>query len=39
MGRNEEARKYIEKGLTIPDIEKDDAEVKALGRAELAKIP
>jgi tetratricopeptide (TPR) repeat protein len=39
MGKTAEARKYITKGLTMPDMEKDDAEVKALGREELGKLP
>ena len=39
MGRSAEARKYIGKGLNMPDMEKDDAEVKQRGREELAKLP
>ncbi|OYW73189.1 MAG: hypothetical protein B7Z37_22490 [Verrucomicrobia bacterium 12-59-8] len=39
MGKSAEARKYIEKGLKMPDMEKDDAEVKQRGREELAKLP
>ena len=39
MGNSAEARKFIEKGLTMPDMEKDDAEVKQRGREELAKLP
>ena len=36
MGRTSEARKLIEKGLAMPNIEKDDPEVKARGRETLA---
>jgi tetratricopeptide (TPR) repeat protein len=32
MGRKEEARKYLEKGLSMPNREKDDPEMKATGR-------
>ena len=39
MGRNAEARKYIEKGLTMTDLDKDDAEIKLRGREELAQLP
>lgn len=39
MGKNAEARKFIEKGLTLPDLEKDDAELKQRGREALAKLP
>ncbi len=39
MGKSAEARKFITKGLTMPDMEKDDAEVKQRGRDELAKLP
>ena len=39
MGKSAEARKYIEKGLKMPDMEKDDAEVKQRGREELSKLP
>jgi tetratricopeptide (TPR) repeat protein len=39
MGNNAEARKHIEKGLNMPDMEKDDAEVKRRGREDLAKLP
>ena len=38
MGKTAEARKYIEKGLNMPDMEKDDAEVKQRGREALAKL-
>ncbi len=38
MGRKEEARKYLEKGLAIPSQEKDDNEAKELGRELLAKL-
>ena len=39
MGKSADARKYIEKGLNMPDMEKDDAEVKQRGREALAKLP
>ncbi len=39
MGKNAEARKFIEKGLNMPDLDRDDAEVKQRGREELAKLP
>jgi tetratricopeptide (TPR) repeat protein len=32
MGRNEEARKFIEKGLSMPNKEKDDPEMKTIGQ-------
>ena len=38
MGRNDEARKYLEKGLAMPNQEKDDPEVKEIGRELLAKL-
>lgn len=39
MGKSAEARKFINKGLTMPDLEKDDAEVKQRGREDMAKLP
>ncbi len=39
MGRSAEARKFIEKGLSMPDTEKDDPELKTRGREALAKLP
>lgn len=39
MGKSAEARKYIEKGLSMSNIEKDDAELKQRGREDLAKLP
>jgi tetratricopeptide (TPR) repeat protein len=39
MGRNDEARMYINKGLAMPDVEKDDPETKQHGRETLAKLP
>jgi len=39
MGRNEEARKCIEKGLSLPSTEKDDEEAKERGRETLAGLP
>ena len=38
MGRNEEARKYLEKGLSMPNKEKDDPEAKATGEEVLKKL-
>lgn len=38
MGRDAEARKAIEKGLAMPNLEKDDPESKVRGREELAKL-
>jgi tetratricopeptide (TPR) repeat protein len=38
MGKNTEAKEFIEKGLAMPNIGKDDAEVKQLGRETLEKL-
>jgi tetratricopeptide (TPR) repeat protein len=38
MGRSADARKMITKGLAMPDVEKDDPELKRLGRETLAKL-
>jgi tetratricopeptide (TPR) repeat protein len=38
MGRKEEARKYLEKGLSMPNQEKDDNDAKEVGRELLAKL-
>jgi tetratricopeptide (TPR) repeat protein len=38
MGRKDEARYYINKGLAMPDAEKDDPETKQRGRETLAKL-
>jgi len=38
MGRDAEARKFITKGLAMPDTEKDDPETKTLGREILKKL-
>jgi tetratricopeptide (TPR) repeat protein len=38
MGRKEEARQLIDKGLEMPDVEKDDPETKQRGRETLAKL-
>ncbi|CAN5572174.1 hypothetical protein BH18VER2_BH18VER2_08430 [soil metagenome] len=38
MGRKEEARKYLEQGLSMPDKEKGDPEMKAVGRALLEQV-
>ena len=38
MGRKEEARKYIEKGLAMPNKEKDDPEMKEIGQQTLQKL-
>ena len=39
MGKNATARRFIEKGLAMPDLEKDDPDIKRLGRETLAKLP
>jgi Flp pilus assembly protein TadD len=38
MGRKDEARLYINKGLVMPDTEKDDPETKQRGRETLEKL-
>jgi tetratricopeptide (TPR) repeat protein len=38
MGRKQDARKYIEKGLSMPDKEKDDPEMREVGRQLLQKL-
>lgn len=38
MGRKEEARKFISKGLAMPNAEKDDPDAKARGREALEKL-
>lgn len=38
MRRKEDARKYIEKGLSMPDKEKDDPEMREVGRQLLEKL-
>jgi tetratricopeptide (TPR) repeat protein len=38
MGRKDEAREFINKGLAMPETEKDDPETKARGRETLAKL-
>jgi tetratricopeptide (TPR) repeat protein len=38
MGRKEEARKYIQKGLAMPNKEKDDPEMKQIGQETLQKL-
>lgn len=38
MGRKDDARKFINKGLAMPDAEKDDEETKQRGRETLAKL-
>lgn len=38
MGKKDDARRLIAKGLAMPDVEKDDAETKRLGRETLSKI-
>lgn len=39
MGDNATARRFIEKGMAMPNVEKDDPEIKLRGREVLAKIP
>jgi hypothetical protein len=38
MGKKDEARRFIAKGLAMADVEKDDPETKRLGRESLAKL-
>src|SRR6476619_1898916 len=38
MGRTEEARKYIQKGMAMPDKEKDDPGMKEIGKQILQKL-
>jgi hypothetical protein len=38
MGKTEEARRYLEKGLSMPRVEKDDPETKRRGQEALAKL-
>jgi tetratricopeptide (TPR) repeat protein len=38
MGNTEDAKKFISKGLSMPNTEKDDPEVKEQGRVLLAKL-
>jgi tetratricopeptide (TPR) repeat protein len=38
MGRKNDARKFINKGMSMPDVEKDDSEMKAKGRETLEKL-
>jgi tetratricopeptide (TPR) repeat protein len=38
MGRDADARKFITKGLAMPETEKDDPETKNLGRQILKKL-
>ena len=39
MGKAADARRFITKGLAMPDVEKDDPELKRRGRETLAKLP
>jgi len=38
MGRKDEARRYLEMGLAMPNREKDDADTKQRGRASLKQV-
>jgi tetratricopeptide (TPR) repeat protein len=38
MGRKEDARNYLQKGLAMPDKEKDDPEMRDIGRQLLEKL-
>ncbi len=38
MGRNQDARKFLQKGLSMPNKEKDDPELKAIGGELLKKL-
>jgi tetratricopeptide (TPR) repeat protein len=39
MGKTADARHWIDKGLAMPDVDKDDPEIKRRGRETLAKLP
>ncbi len=39
MGQTAKARRFLEKGLAMPDTEKDDPEMKTRGREALAALP
>ena len=39
MGKNAEARQLIKKGMSMPNMEHDDPELKQRGRETLAKVP
>ena len=39
MGQAADARRFIAKGLAMPDVEKDDPEIKRRGLETLAKLP
>lgn len=39
MGQTADARKFIEKGLAMPDVGKDDPEMKRMGRETLKDLP
>ena len=39
MGKNAEARQLIKKGMSMPNMEHDDPELKQRGRETLAKLP
>jgi len=39
MGDNATAKRFLNKGMAMPNVEKDDPELKARGREALAKIP
>ncbi len=38
MGRKDDARRFINKGIAMPDVEKDDPVIKQRGREALAKL-
>ncbi len=38
MGRKDDARKFLNKGLSMPNLEKDDPDTKARGREALEKL-
>ena len=38
MGQRDDARKFIEKGLAMPDVGKDDPEIKRMGRETLKNL-
>ena len=38
MGKKDDARRFINKGIAMPDVEKDDPETKQHGRETLKKL-
>ena len=38
MGQEEDARRFIQKGLSMPNVGKDDSEIKRRGRETMGKL-